>query len=151
VCNATRREALPGIHHVTPFSKTAFCYFGEGGNLGKKDRFTKSVNGVISDPADASNEITLTTDPLDPSQARNNELFEYFEWLGAIREKVRARACVRACSLRAVLDNVCARAERAPLAQLRVTDALANPHFCNPTHVPLTNGSTSIISPANAR
>lgn len=43
-------DEIPGIHHITPWAKAAFCYFGEGGNIGKKTQFTKSPDGLSFPP-----------------------------------------------------------------------------------------------------
>jgi len=78
---------FPGIHHITPWAKTAFCFFGEKGNIGKKTKFTTSQDGIISDPLEAQHEITLVSDGICGSAGSNEDLMDYCSWLDAIREK----------------------------------------------------------------
>lgn len=76
-----------GILNVTPFSKTMFSWFGKTGNVGKESRFEKTPSGMIEDPLAANQEINLFPDGVRSDIGRNIALLDYFDWLGALREK----------------------------------------------------------------
>jgi len=76
-----------GLLHVTPWSSVSYASFGEKGTLGQQQRFAKSLDGIVSDPMDAEQQVNISGGELGDLSGPNQTTLDYFAWLDLLREK----------------------------------------------------------------